>query len=88
VFSNVIPNFLLMLDECKMSTQYTGFDVLIRVAILYVFLCVMSCILTNDTSVFEEYDAFSSGQKRNNVESTFPGNIGTHLPHYVLLHSS
>ena len=77
-----------MPDECKMSAQYTGFDVLIRVTILYGFLCVMPCILINYTSVFEEYDAFSSGQKRENVESMFPGNVGTHLPHYVILHSS
>jgi len=77
-----------MSDECKMSAQYTGFDVLIRVAILYGFLCVMPCILINYISVFEEYDAFSSGKKRKNVESTFPGNVGTHLPHYVILNSS
>jgi hypothetical protein len=77
-----------MLDECKMSAQNTGFDVLIRVTILYGFLCVMPCILINDTSVFEEYDVFSSGQKRKNLESTFPGNAGTHLPHYVILYSS
>jgi len=71
-----------------MSEQYTGFDVLIRVTILYDFLCVMPCFLINDTSVFGEYDTFSSGQKKKNVESTFPGNSGTHLPHYVILHSS
>ena len=77
-----------MLDECKMPVQCTGFDVLTRVAILYGFLCVMLCILINDTSVFEEYDAFSSGQKRKNLESTLPGNVGIHLSRYVILHSS
>jgi len=71
-----------------MSAQYKGFDVLIRVTMLYGLLCVVPCILINYTSVFEKYDAFSSGQKRENIESTFPGNVGTHLPYYGILHSS
>jgi hypothetical protein len=76
-----------VLDECKISVQYIGFEVLARVSTLWCSAC-NTVQFGQDTSDSEEDAAFFFRVEEEKCRQHVPlRKVGTHQPHYVILHS-